>query len=62
MSERWPPLPEFLGLAVGSLFVVLLAIGVIFLAQSLGASDRLLVAIAGLTMLTAGVIIGKALN
>ena len=38
MGDRWPPLPEFLGLAVGSLIVVSLAIGLFFLAQILGAT------------------------
>jgi hypothetical protein len=29
MGDRWPPLPEFIGLAVGTLLVVGLAIGAV---------------------------------
>ena len=61
-SERWPPLREFLGLVAGTLVVVSLAAGVIFLAQSLGASGQPLIAIASLVSLLAGVVIGKALS
>ena len=61
MSERWPLLPEFIGLAAGSLSVVSLAAGVIFLAQYLGASGQPLIAIASVVSLLAGVVIGKAL-
>ena len=46
MSGRWPLLPEFIGLTAGSLIVVSLAAGAIFLAQWLGASGQLLIAIA----------------
>ena len=62
MSEHWPPLPEFIGLAVGILIVVSLASGVIFLAQYLGASERPLIAIASVVSLLAGVVIGKTLS
>jgi hypothetical protein len=61
MSERWPPLREFIGLVAGSLVVVSLAAGVIFLAQYLGASGRFLVVIASVVSLLVGVVIGKAL-
>ena len=60
MSERWPPLREFIGL-VAVLVVVSLAAGVIFLAQYLGASGRFLVVIASVVSLLVGVVIGKAL-
>ncbi len=36
----WPLLPEIIGIAVGIFIVVSMAIGVIFLAQSLGARRR----------------------
>jgi len=58
----WPPLPEIIGIAVGIFIVVSMAIGVIFLAQSLGASGRLLIAIGGITSLVAALIIDKALR
>ena len=61
MSERWPPLSEFIGLVAGSLVVVSLAAGLIFLAQYLGASGRSLIVIASVVSLLAGVVIGKAL-
>jgi hypothetical protein len=61
MSERWPPLGEFVGLAAGSLVVVSLAAGVILLAQNLGASGLSLIVIASVVFLLAGVVIGKAL-
>ena len=62
MGDRWPPLNEFLGLAVGILIVISLAIGVIFAAKSLGASGSLLLVIAGITLLFAGVVIWETLN
>ena len=49
--DGWPPLRETNGLAVGILIVVSMAIGVIFLAQSLGASGHLLIATGGITSL-----------
>ena len=61
MGERWPPLREFIGLTAGSLIVVSLAVGVIFLAQGLGASGLSLIVIASVVFLLAGVVIGKAL-
>lgn len=61
MSEQWPPLGEFIGLAAGSLIVVSLAAGVIILAQYLGASGHPLIVIASVVFLLAGVVIGKAL-
>ena len=54
MSERWPLLPEFIGLAAGILIVVSLATGVIFLAQSLEASGQSLIAIASVVFLLTG--------
>jgi hypothetical protein len=36
MGDRWPPLHEFIGLAVGTLIIISLAVAVIVLAQSLG--------------------------
>jgi len=42
MGDRWQPLPEFIGLAVGTLIVVGLAVGAVLLAQNLGASGELL--------------------
>ncbi len=62
MGDRWPPLNEFLGLAVGILIVISLAIGAIFAAKSLGASGSLLLVIAGITLLFAGVVIWETLN
>ena len=38
MGERWPTLREIIGVAVGIRFFISAAIGVIFTAQSLGAS------------------------
>jgi hypothetical protein len=61
MSERWPPLREFIGLVAGSLAVVSLAGGVIFLAQYLGDSGRSLIVIESVVSLLAGVVIGRAL-
>ncbi len=62
MGDRWPPWNEFVGLAVGILIVISLAIGVIFAAKSLGASGDLLLAIAGITLLFAGVVMWETLN
>jgi hypothetical protein len=60
MSDRWPLLPEFLGLAVGSLIVVSLAIGLFFLAQILGATGLPLIAIGGGVSAAAAFVIGRA--
>jgi len=38
MGERW--LPKFIGMTIGLVIIASLAIGVIFLAQSVGASGR----------------------
>jgi len=62
MGDRWPPLGEFMGLAVGSLIIVSIAIGVIFLAINLGASGPLLIAIGGGVGAAAAFVIGKALT
>jgi hypothetical protein len=48
MSDRWPLLPQFLGLTIGIVIIASIAIGVFFLAQRVGASGRLLIAIGGL--------------
>ena len=61
MRERWPLLPEFIGMTAGIIIVVSLAAGVIFLAQSLGASGQPLIGIASVVSLLAGVVIGQAL-
>jgi len=60
--DRWPPLRETIGLAVGMLIVVSMAIGVIFLAQSLGASGHLFIAIGGIISLVAALVIRGALR
>ncbi len=60
--DGWPPLGEIVGLAVGTLIVVSLAIGVIFIAQYVGASGHLLIAIGGVTLLIAAYVIYRALN
>jgi len=62
MGDRWPPLPEIIGIAVGIVIVVSMAVGVIFIAQSLGASSRLLFTIRGVTSLLAALVIDKALR
>ena len=62
MSDRWPTLNEFIGLAVGVIILISLAIGAILLAQSLGASGNLLLAIAGVAVLFAGVGIWQTLT
>jgi hypothetical protein len=62
MGDRWPPLSEFMGLAVGALIIVSVAIGVIFLAQTLGASSYLLIAIGGVVLIAAAFVIGRALS
>jgi hypothetical protein len=62
MADRWPPLRETIGLAVGICIVVSMAIAVIFLAQSLGASGRLLMTIGGIASLVAALVIDKALR
>ena len=62
MADGWPPLRETIGLAVGIFIVVSMALGVIFLAQSLGASGHLLIAIGGITSLVAALVIDKALR
>lgn len=61
-ADGWPPLRETIGLPVGILIVVSMAIGVIFLAQSLGASGHILIAIGGITSLVAALVIDKALR
>ena len=43
MGERW--LPKFIGMTIGIVIIASLAIGVIFLPQSVGASGRILIAI-----------------
>jgi hypothetical protein len=53
MSDRWPLLPELLGLTIGIVIIASIAIGVIFLAQSLGASGRLLIAIGAVVSIAA---------
>ena len=62
MGEQWPTLREIVGAAVGILIILSAAIGVIFLAQSLGASGRLLLAIGGITSLVAALVIRGALR
>ena len=60
MSGRWPLLPQFLGLTIGIVIIASIAIGVIFLAQSVGASGRLLIAIGGVVSITAALVIRGA--
>ena len=60
MSDRWLLLPEFLGLTIGIVIIAAIAIGVIFLAQSVGASGRLLIAIGGVVSITAALVIRGA--
>jgi len=60
MSDRWLLLPEFLGLTIGIVIIASIAIGVIFLAQSVGASGRLLIAIGGVVSITAALVIRGA--
>ena len=60
--EEWAALREIIGVAVGILIIVSAAIGVIFLAQSLGASGRVLIAIGGITSLVAALVIRGALR
>jgi len=60
--DEWSPLGEIIGLAVGTLIVVSLAIGVIFIAQYLGASGGLLIAIGGITSVIAAYVIYRALT
>jgi len=62
MGDRWPVLPEFMGLAVGALIIVATAIGVIFLAQGLGVSGPLLIAIGCVVSIAAALVIGRALR
>jgi hypothetical protein len=61
MGDRWSTLREIIGVAVGTLIILSAAIGVIFLAQSLGANGRLLIAIGGITSLVAALVIRGAL-
>jgi hypothetical protein len=58
--EEWPTLREIIGVAVGILIIVSAAIGVIFIAHSLGANGRLLIAIGGITSLVAALVIRGA--
>ena len=60
MGDRWPLRREIIGLAVGILVLISAAIGVIFLAQSLGANGLLLIAIGGITLLVAALVIRGA--
>ena len=60
MSDRWLLLPEFLGLTIGIVIIASIAIGVIFPAQSVGASGRLLIAIGGVDSITAALVIRGA--
>jgi hypothetical protein len=60
MSDRWPLLPEFLGLTIGIVIIASIAIGLIFLAQSVGASGRLLIAIGGVVSIAAAFVIRGA--
>ena len=60
MSDRWPLLPELLGLTIGIVIIASIAIGVIFLAQSVGASGRLLIAIGGVAWIAAAFVIRGA--
>jgi len=62
MSDRWPTLREIVGVAVGILIILSAAIGVIFIAQSLGASGYPLITIEVTTPLVAALIIGGALR
>jgi hypothetical protein len=60
MSDRWPLLPELLGLTIGIVIIASIAIGVIFLAKSAGASGPLLIAIGGVVSITAASVIRGA--
>ena len=60
MSDRWPLLPELLGLTIGIVIIASIAIGVIFLAHSVGASGRLLIAIGGVVSIAAAFVIRGA--
>lgn len=60
--DRWPPLRETIGLAVGILIVVSMALAVIFTAQSLGASGYPLITFGVIVSLVAALIIGGALR
>jgi hypothetical protein len=60
MSDRWPLLPEFLGLTIGVVIIASMAIAVIFLAHSVGASGRLLIAIGGVVWIAAAFVIRGA--
>ena len=62
MGDRWPPLREIIGVTVGLLIILSAAIGVIFTAQSLGASGHPLITIGVITSLVAVLIIGGALR
>jgi uncharacterized membrane protein YccC len=57
-----PPLPELIGLAIGTLIVAALAMRVTLLAQSLGPDGNFLIAIAGVSLLAAGITIVRALR
>ena len=60
MSDRWPLLPQFLGLTIGIVIIASIAIGVIFLAQRVGASGRLVIAIGGVVSIAAAFVIRGA--
>jgi hypothetical protein len=60
MSDRWPLLPELLGLTIGIVIIASIAIGVIFLAHSVGANGRLLIAIGGVVSIAAAFVIRGA--
>jgi uncharacterized membrane protein HdeD (DUF308 family) len=60
VSDRWPLLPQFVGLTIGIVIIASIAIGVIFLAQSLGASGRLLIAIGGVVSIAAAFVMRGA--
>ena len=62
MGDRWPTLREIIGVTVGLLIILSAAIGVIFTAQSLGASGYPLITIGVITSLVAALIIGGALR
>ena len=60
--EEWLTLREIIGVAVGILIIVSAAIGVIFIAQSLGASGYPLITIEVAAALVAALIISGALR
>jgi hypothetical protein len=60
MGDRRPLLREFLGLAIGMVVIASIAIGVIFLVQSEGASGRILIAIGAVAWIAAAFVIRGA--